>query len=106
MPTGRHSPPSGYPYGSEEYKAAVRNLRPALEHHVKSNDHHPEFVTGGVGGMNLIQVIEMVCDWIASSERPGGDVHKSLEINRGRYGITDHLYGIMENTVSRLVNRK
>lgn len=29
-------------YGSEEYKANLRKLKPAIEHHYEANDHHPE----------------------------------------------------------------
>src|SRR3981081_1185912 len=29
-------------YGSDEYRAALREIKPALEHHYSANDHHPE----------------------------------------------------------------
>lgn len=29
-------------YGSEEYKANLRKIKPAIEHHYSVNDHHPE----------------------------------------------------------------
>lgn len=29
-------------YGSEEYKARLRKIKPAIEHHYSVNDHHPE----------------------------------------------------------------
>lgn len=31
-------------YGSEEYKQSLRDLGPALQHHFRENDHHPEWV--------------------------------------------------------------
>ena len=33
----------GITYGSEEYKAALRQIKPAIDHHQQSNSHHPEF---------------------------------------------------------------
>jgi hypothetical protein len=30
------------PYGSEEYKTALAELKPALDHHYAANGHHPE----------------------------------------------------------------
>jgi hypothetical protein len=92
-------------YGSEAYQAQLQRIGPAIEHHYRVNDHHPEHFTGGVNDMNLIHVMEMVCDWIASSERKLGDVNRSLEVNRKRFGIGDQLYGIMENTVKELADR-
>jgi hypothetical protein len=92
-------------YGSEEYRAQLQRIGPAIEHHYRTNDHHPEFFTGGVNDMNLIQVVEMVCDWIASSERKTGSVSRSLAVNRDRFGIGGQLYGIIENTVKELTDR-
>jgi hypothetical protein len=95
-----------YAYGTEEYKAEVRKLGPAVQHHYAVNDHHPEFFAGGINDMNLVQLIELVCDWIASSERSGGDIGHSLRINKERFGITGQLYRIMENTADMLVDRR
>jgi hypothetical protein len=92
-------------YGSEAYRAELQKIAPAVAHHYEANDHHPEFFARGINDMNLIQIAEMVCDWIASSERKQGSVSRSLEINRERFGIGDQLYGIIENTVKELVDR-
>jgi hypothetical protein len=92
-------------YGSEAYRAQLQRIGPAIEHHYAVNDHHPEFFKGGINDMTLIQVMEMVCDWIASSERKNGSVSRSLTLNRERFGIGDQLYGIIENTVKELVER-
>ena len=40
-------------YGSEEYKASLAELKPALENHYKENSHHPEHYENGISGMNL-----------------------------------------------------
>jgi len=33
---------AGSTYGSEEYKAFLGQMKPALDHHYAVNDHHPE----------------------------------------------------------------
>jgi hypothetical protein len=55
-----------------------------LMHHDAHNRHHPEFFgEDGVDGMTLVDVIEMLADWKAASERhDDGDLAKSLEIDR------------------------
>ena len=87
-------------YGSDEYKQALAKIKPALEHHYLVNRHHPEFHTNGINNMSLIDVIEMLCDWMAAIQRVKyGDIHKSLEINKERFGIEEQLQRIISNTV-------
>ena len=93
----------GLTYGSDEYKASLAELKPALDHHYQSNSHHPEYYENGINGMSLLDLIEMVCDWKAASERHAdGDYQKSLEINKKRFGISDQLYDILLNTAREL----
>ena len=92
----------GVPYGSEEYFAALRipELKAAVNHHVKNNRHHPEAHAEGVRGMNLVDVVEMFCDWHAASKRPSdGDIRAGIEINQQRFGFSDELKQIMLNTL-------
>lgn len=90
-------------YGSDEYKAALAEMGDALKHHYAHNSHHPEFHEDGINGMSLLDVIEMIADWKAASERHAdGDILKSLEINRERFHISDQLYSILLNTVSEM----
>lgn len=90
-------------YGSDEYKAALVEMGDALKHHYTHNRHHPEHWQNGINDMTLLDVIEMLCDWKAASERHAdGDMLKSLEINRERFGISDQLYQILLNTVSEM----
>ena len=90
-------------YGSDEYKALLSEMRPAIEHHNSLNRHHPEYFKGGIAEMNLIDVLEMLCDWKASTLRHAtGDIYKSLEINQKRFGYSDELKKLMLNTVEWL----
>jgi len=87
-------------YGTEEYRQILKGMRPAIEHHNKSNRHHPEYFDNGVNGMNLVDLIEMVCDWKAASLRgSGGDINKSVMLCSERFGISPQLTQIILNTV-------
>jgi len=93
-----------YAYGSPELKAVYAQIKPALKHHFSVNRHHPEyFGESGINGMNLIDVLEMVCDWMAASKRSQTGIDKGLEINKERYGISDQLFEIIKNTVAMLL---
>jgi hypothetical protein len=92
-----------YPYGSEEYKANLAKIKPAIDHHNLNNFHHPENHVKGIAGMSLIEIIEMICDWIAASKRnPNGDVITSIEMNQKRFGYSDELKQILINTAHQL----
>lgn len=89
-------------YGSEEYKQLLADIKPALDLHYARNDHHPEHFENGVNDMNLFQVMEMLCDWKAAVEKhEDGDIYKSLEINKERFGLSDQLYSILKNTIDK-----
>lgn len=61
-----------HPYGSAEYRAALKAEKPTIELHYSRNSHHPEYFKhpdfGGYAaeGMRLLDLIEMVCDWYAA----------------------------------------
>lgn len=86
-------------YDSEEYKQHLEKLRPALEHHYASNRHHPQHFVNGVNDMTLIDIVEMFCDWKASSLRQNdGNLLKSIEANAERFNLDGQLKQILMNT--------
>jgi hypothetical protein len=88
-------------YGSDEYKASLEKLGVALKHHYAVNSHHPEHFSNGVSGMNILDVLEMLCDWKAASERTSnGDIHKSVEIGITQFSISPQLADILRNSIS------
>lgn len=91
----------GLTYGSAEYEAQRKEmLGNALGHHYQHNRHHPEFFSDGVDGMNLFDLLEMLCDWMAATKRHAdGDIQKSIEINRDRFNLSPQLVRILKNTV-------
>lgn len=93
-------------YGSAEYEECRQAmLRDALGHHYEHNRHHPEHFPNGIAGMNLIDLVEMLCDWKAAGMRHNdGDIHKSIEHNAQRFGIEPQLVQILLNTTVLLHN--
>ena len=90
-------------YGSDEYKGYLKEMKIALDHHYLANRHHPEHFENGVNDMNLIDLIEMLCDWKAATLRhDDGDIYKSIEINKKRFDISNELTDILYNTVKLL----
>ncbi len=87
-------------YDSPEYRQFLREMKPALDNHYAENAHHPEHFDAGINGMNLIDVLEMLCDWMASVQRnPNGDIDASLQKSASRFGISTQLELIMRNTI-------
>lgn len=86
-------------YGSEEYYENLKKMTPALEHHYSRNSHHPEHYANGVKDMTLIDIIEMLCDWKASSLRQNdGNLLKNIDLNTQRFKIDKQLKQILINT--------
>ena len=117
-------------YGSDDYRQFLKELKPALEMHYKKNRHHPEhFVLYECNGcfkkfsfqapnrcdqcgysqftkrpdisqMNLIDLCEMFCDWLAAGEQhaDGGNIFRSIEINQKRFDYGDEIKSILMNT--------
>lgn len=91
---------AGLTYGSDEYRATLREMKPAIAHHYAANSHHPEHYPDGIAGMSLLDVVEMLCDWKAASMRHNnGDFRKSIEINQERFGYSDELKQLLLNTL-------
>lgn len=88
-------------YGSPEYEGFRKAMGPALAHHYAKNRHHPEHFPDGVEGMNLLDLLEMFCDWKAATLRHhDGNLLKSIEVNTTRFGISPQLAKILRNTAS------
>lgn len=101
-------------YGSEEYNSFLKEMQVGLQHHYRENSHHPEhyafefgvvspeLVANGTGirGMSLLDIVEMLCDWKAATERHNdGCIRRSIEHNQRRFGYSEDLRSILSNTL-------
>jgi len=123
----------GSTYGSREYEGFLSNMEPALDHHYRNNRHHPEHFKKyqciackqrfdmeviscpncacnmftihetGIKGMNIVDIVEMLCDWKAASMRHAdGNIFASINFNQKRFKYSDELASIFRNTAKEL----
>lgn len=96
---------AGLTYGSNEYQQCLAELQPALKHHYANNRHHAEHYQNGIQDMTIVDIIEMFVDWYCASKRHAdGNIRKSLEINKERFGMSEELTNILVNSIE-LVDR-
>lgn len=104
----------GTTYGSPEYREHLEGMQTGLDHHYQVNDHHPEHfgevqkiagkLRGGIREMNLLQLTEMLCDWIAATRRhEDGDIRRSINQNAERFGYGEELHRLLHNTVDAIL---
>ena len=95
---------SGVTYGSDEYREMLAEMKPAIDHHQQNNGHHPEyFGQAGVYGMDLLDLVEMICDWKAATMRHNdGDIKRSIEINEKRFSMPPYLVSLLKNTINNM----
>lgn len=87
-------------YMSDEYKKLIEEMGEAIRHHYKNNPHHPEYYSNGIDGMDLFDIIEMLIDWISSTESNGQDaVDTAIDANIKRFNISPQLANILTNTI-------
>ena len=69
--------------------------------YIRASADHLE---SSVNGMSLFDVIEMLMDWKAATERmkDGGDIRRSLEINTERFKLSPQLASILANTIEEM----
>jgi hypothetical protein len=87
-----------YEFASDGYKNALKQMGSGLQMHYEANRHHPEHFEGGINDMSLIDIMEMLADWIAVAEEKQEPVQ--LDKAAARFGIDTQLLMILKNTVA------
>jgi hypothetical protein len=86
-------------YGSDEYTEQLKDMKVALDHHYAAYRHHPEHFENGIQEMNLIDVMEMLADWKAATERmDNGNLTTSIYLNAERFGYGSTMLVLLLNT--------
>lgn len=76
------------------------NVRRRLKDHLEA---YEASLRSSINNMNLVDLVEMLCDWKAASERHNdGNINKSIETNCKRFGLSPQLANIFYNTVETL----
>jgi hypothetical protein len=77
----------------------------ALTRSIERLEHELAVAKSSVGGMNLVDLVEMFCDWKAATERhDDGNIKKSIDHNKKRFGLAEQVARLLHNTVE-LVER-
>lgn len=93
-----------FKYGSPEYLDVRKKMnKEGLAHHFEVNRHHPEHFKNGIDDMNLVDVMEMVCDWYAASMKSDTSFEGGFKQNAERFGISEQLCSIMINTYNDIL---
>jgi hypothetical protein len=90
--------------GSDEHKSALDYMVTGRDHHFQKNRHHLEH-HGSVGGMDLIDLIEWLCDQKAASVQEG-NLSARLDMYFKKYDFPIQLMDIINNTVNRYFGDK
>ena len=91
-----------YPYGSEEYKQKIKRWDKVFKHHYKYNRHHPEHYEYGISEMTLVDIVEMMCDWLGYKDTIAiSEALKVCDEQMKRYDIPDDIRQVIFNTLLR-----
>lgn len=96
------------PADTAEFEAAIKYVgdSPAIPEHYKRVilarlERDLKVERSPVNEMNLLQLVEMFCDWKAATLRHNnGNLRKSIEHNAGRFGMAEQLEHVFENTAA------
>lgn len=91
-----------YPYGSEEYKEKTKRWDKVFKHHYQYNRHHPEFYENGINDMTLVDIVEMMCDWLGYKQTISiTEAMNVCDEQMKRYNIANELRQVIFNTLLR-----
>ena len=89
-------------YGTPEYKERTKLLGPMIEHHYANNSHHPEFHREGIYGIDLLDLVEMVLDWVAAGKARNPDGVVRMQYALTNYDVSPMLTAVIQNTYDRM----
>lgn len=91
-----------YPYGSPEYNDKLKRNKPVFDLHYKRNRHHPEHYENGYMDMTLIDMIEMLCDWLGYKENISHhEAEAIVEQQMKKYHFSEDIQVLLLNTLHR-----
>lgn len=92
---------------TDEAKSLIeKNAGIAWQHHYRTNPHHPKYwidkETGNPIDMDLISIIEMICDWEAMSIKFGGSTVDwyNTKADKEKKAMTDRTKNIVEELLN------
>ncbi len=91
-----------YPYGTPEYHEKVARWKKVFDNHYRYNRHHPEHFDDGIKSMTLVDLVEMMCDWLGYKDvMTISEAMRVCDQQMERYQFSEELREIMFNTLTR-----
>lgn len=87
-----------YKYDKEEFPMSEEDLEIAKHHHYAHNRHHPERFKNGLNDMHIVDIIELIIDWIGDAYTDNEDVEQAIKRKAEKYNIDPQLLSIFLNT--------
>lgn len=92
-----------YDYGTLEYTSKKERYSWLFDKHYAANRHHPEYFEihkNKEAEMDLIDLIEMICDWVSyKDDIRYTEASKLVEVQCDRFGFSEELKQLMINTI-------
>lgn len=92
-----------YPYGTKEYSSKLKRWQHLFKLHWKDkrNRHHPEHFTSPVVEMDLMDMIEMLCDWLGYKEAVSySEASKLVDNQCKRFNFPEEFKNLLLNTLA------
>lgn len=88
-----------YDYGTPEYERKIKKYEFLMEMHYKANRHHPEHFHNGISDMTLVDLTEMLCDWLSYKEKMRvSEAIKLIEDQSKRFHYSEEIKNMLINT--------
>lgn len=95
-----------YEYGSKEYFEKIKKYKWLFDLHYRKNRHHPEYWQGFFQDMDLIDLLEMICDWISyRDDLTYQEATEVIEKQCTRFGFPQLMRELILNTVKNYFAR-
>lgn len=96
-----------FKYGSDEYFDKMKRFEFLLSHHYALNSHHPEHYEKGWREMDLIDITEMLCDWLSYKEEfTCQEAMDIIDQQCMRFDIPHDICSILKKTASFYLCKK
>lgn len=94
-----------YEYGTPEYYDKLEMYRWVIDMHYKNNSHHPEHYHNNISEMDLLDITEMLADWISYKGENLSylDAIKIVNEQSKRFNLSYELQSILLNTLKRFL---
>lgn len=95
-------------YLSVEYNELIKQIDEGIQRHYSKNRHHPEHFENGIDDMNLIDLLDMLFDWMASNKKYKNnyeEIEKMIKKQQDRFDISPQLINILLNTTKLIIQK-